>query len=101
MFKNKDLQLCKAIAHVCKFSTEMLDGKHKYDIYTYSLGKTKLPEIMCGNFDGGTKLTDEEQKSKIKSYEKEFGGAVKRHNELNNTNNDELANTAIEYHNIS
>ena len=30
-----------------------------------------------------------------------FWGAVKRYNELNNINNDELANTAIKYHNIS
>ena len=37
----------------------MLDDKHKDDIY--SLGKTKLKEIMQGEFDGGIKLTDDEK----------------------------------------
>ena len=75
MFKHKDLPSCKAIANVCKFYSEMLDNKHKYDIY--SLGKTKLQEIMHGEFNGGIKLTDEEKKGQIRFYENRFGVRLK------------------------
>ena len=98
MFKHRVSPSCKAIANVCKYYTEMLDDKHKDDIY--SLGKTKLKEIMQGEFDGGIKLTDDENNGTLKFYEKQFWKAVKRYNELNNITNDELANSAIKYHNI-
>ena len=98
MFKHKDSLLCKSMANALKYYTEILDDKHKDDIY--SLGKTKLKEIMHGSFNGGIKLTDEEQNSKLKFYEKAFFGAVKRYNELNNITNDELANCAIKQYNI-
>ena len=34
MFKHKDWPACKAIAHVCKFCTEILDDEHKEDMYS-------------------------------------------------------------------
>ena len=98
MFKHRVSPSCKAIANVFKYYTEMLDDNHKDDIY--SLGKTKLKEIMQGEFDGGIKLTDDENNGTLKFYEKQFWKAVKRYNELNNITNDELANSAIKYHNI-
>ena len=98
MFKHRDSPSCKAIANVCKYYTEIWGEKHKDDIY--SLGKTKLKEIMHGEFDGGIKFNDEEKNGTLKFYEKPFWGAVKRYNELNNITNDELANSAIKYHNI-
>ena len=97
MFKHKDSTSCKAIANVCKYYTECLDENHKDDIY--SLGKTKLKEIMQGEFDGGIKFNDEEKNATLKFYEKPFWRAVKRYNELNNINN-ELANSAIKHYNI-
>ena len=45
MFKHRVSPSCKAIANVCKYYTEMLDDKHKDDIY--SLGKTKLKRIIA------------------------------------------------------
>ena len=72
------------------FLTDMLDDDHKED--THSLGKAKFKSIMCGEFEGGIKLTDEEKHNKIKFYEKQ--GFVKIYSELNNINNDELADRA-------
>ena len=72
MFKHRNLPSCKAIANVCKYYIEMLDDKHKDGIY--SLGKTKLQEIMHGEFNGGITLTDEEQNNKLKFYDKNILG---------------------------
>ena len=55
---------------------------------------------MYWEFEGGIKLTDQENKGKIEFYETKWC-VVKRWNELNNINNDDLANTAIECYNIS
>ena len=41
---------------------------------------------MHGEFDGGIKLSEEEQNRKIKRCEKQFGKAVKRCNEFNKIN---------------
>ena len=76
MFKHKDSLVCKSMANALKYYTEILDEKHKDDIY--SLGKTKLKEIMHGKFNGGIKLSDEEQNSKLKSYEIPFWGGSEK-----------------------
>ena len=75
MFKHRVSPSCKAIANVCKYYTEMLDDKHKEDIY--SLGKTKLKEIMHGEFDGGIKLTDDEHNGTLKFHENNCGTQCK------------------------
>jgi len=84
MFKHQESPSCKVVANVCKLYTEMSDENHKEDIY--SLGRTKLKTIMYGEFDGGIKLSEEEQNRKIKRCEKQFGKAVKRCNEFNKIN---------------
>ena len=40
MYKHRNLTPCKAIANLCKFLIEMLDGKHKYAIYSFGKNQT-------------------------------------------------------------